>query len=633
MQKFVRRIAAALSACLMLSVFLPSAGAQGVTVQARTVTYVYSGQTYTGNAFMNGTSVVPDALYTQGSTYVPIRLVAEMLSLTIQWKSPDIEITTGGTPVIPITTQASIPSKLTVQIFNAHIVIGGQDVTPAGGLFNNGLSTVPVALYYKGTSYVPLRFVDSQLGLSTAWDGATHTITITQNKSSSSTGQPPVVGSVTVQSPTLAAGGNLQATIPVPSTNVSWWLQDQVGNVFPIFQAQTSAINAPLPANIGAGSYTLYAQDNTSNSPVDYTATVQIASSWTGLVNPADNQPVIDPFYVYNWEDISPLYEYGFSGQGETIALFEMSDLQAADLSLFDQAYGLPAPNLSIQDPYGDPGVQSVPQPFASPLDETTLDVEWAHAIAPYANIVLYLYPSSAQPSDIASAIKNAQQAGDVSFSASFGYAGDATSAVDAQVQAAVQTGTIAAFASTGDHGTSSPLLSWPATNPYVISVGGTQINNAYGSNAAEAYWNQGTDQNGVLWAGGYGYSDYPIPTWQQAVVTGKTRYLPDVSFLARDALVYEDGQWVADGGTSLASPSWAAIWSLVMQFYQSQTGKTALPVPAPEALYNIAAADGTTYKSTPAFYPNGSGLPFDPQLGLGVPDVSNLAIDVSQLK
>lgn len=633
MKRFVRHMGGLLAVGLVLSTGAAASAAGSITVQARTVTYSFAGQQYPGNAFVNGTSVVPDALYASGTTYVPIRLIAQMLGLSVSWKSPDVVISSSGSSAQPITTTASQPHQLTVQVRAAHIVIDGKDVTPAGGLYSNGLADVPLALYYGGTTYVPLRFVDNALGLTTNWDGTTHTITISQATQTSSGGSIPG-GSITLPSGNLTAGGTLAATLPVQSTSVSWWLQDTQNDIYPIFGATTSAINTPLPQNIPAGSYTLYAQDNAASPAVQYTASVQLQSSWTPFVDTSDNQLVIDPFFIYNWEDMTPLFAHGVMGQGETLALFEQSDLQASDLSTFDVAYGLPQPDITVVDPYGDPGVQTIAQPGATALDETTLDVEWAHAMAPYAHILLYLYPDTAQPSDMASAIADAQQRGAVAFSSSFAWVGDADAASESEVEASVKSGQIAVFAASGDHGPSNPVQAWPATSPYVISVGGTEINGAQSTttNPTEAFWNQGTDQQGVLWEGGYGVTDYPIPSWQQAVVTGSMHTIPDVSFLARDALVYEDAQWIADGGTSLASPCWAGIWTLEMQLYTVATGRTALPVPAPQALYEVGTGDATTYAKTPGFFPLPSGQVFDPQLGFGVPDVSGLAVDLSQL-
>lgn len=91
------------------------------------------------------------------------------------------------------------------------------------------------------------------------------------------------------------------------------------------------------------------------------------------------------------------------------------------------------------------------------------------------------------------------------------------------------------------------------------------------------------------------------------------------MSELASDALVVQQGALTTDGGTSLASPMWAAIWALVTQDYGRSHGGPHVPVPAGEAIYAAAMGSG----------PAAFDQTFDARTGWGVPDVAHLAEDI----
>jgi subtilase family serine protease len=198
---------------------------------------------------------------------------------------------------------------------------------------------------------------------------------------------------------------------------------------------------------------------------------------------------------------------------------------------------------------------------------ESALDTEWAHAIAPKAQI-LFIEASSTKGKDLLSAVDYARtQPGVVSVSMSWGgseFAGE--TALDDHFLTATSTksiGTkfdIAFFASSGDDGTGA---SWPAVSPNVIAVGGTSL----------VMTNTGTTakfSSEKAWSGsGGGISEYETePTYQKTYsiprANGK-RAIPDVSFAADPAhgfSVYHNG-WYVIGGTSAGAPQWAAIAAL----------------------------------------------------------------------
>jgi subtilase family serine protease len=222
---------------------------------------------------------------------------------------------------------------------------------------------------------------------------------------------------------------------------------------------------------------------------------------------------------------------------------------------------------------------------------ETSLDVEWAHAMAPKANILLVEVPvapgfdSTVLTQDFAFLLQGIQYAasnGASVVSLSYGY----HETINAQPgttgfnlpnlytlnQTYLSTAPITNIAltvSTGD--TSYP--GFPGTSPNVIGVGGTALfptpTNGYGSETA---WG-GSLFNG---AGGGGPSAFfTAPTFQSSnkvIIGARYRTIPDVSLLADPATgvsVYDsvDGAgWTAVGGTSLASPLFAGMLSITQE-------------------------------------------------------------------
>jgi len=127
--------------------------------------------------------------------------------------------------------------------------------------------------------------------------------------------------------------------------------------------------------------------------------------------------------------------------------------------------------------------------------------------------------------------------------------------------------------------GTGVPTPSWPADSPWVVAVGGTDLD------ATDTTWNSET-----VWAdaGGAPSAFEPKPPWQDGIVPGTTRGVPDIAFdadPASGALIYVDGgiqQW---GGTSLAAPIFSAFWARVMAAVGPSAGFAApllYELPAP---------------------------------------------------
>ena len=185
---------------------------------------------------------------------------------------------------------------------------------------------------------------------------------------------------------------------------------------------------------------------------------------------------------------------------------------------------------------------------------ETCLDVEWAHAIAPNATILLV---EAVAPTDTAllPAVDYAtSQPGVVAVSMSWGgpeFYGDDSAFYDSHFN---KPG-ITFFASSGDDGSS---VMWPAASASVVSVGGTTLNlNPDGSVISEVAWSNSSG----------GVSSYVAsPSYQANFgLSYSNRAVPDVSYDANASTgvsVYE-GAWLKMGGTSAGAPQWAAIHAL----------------------------------------------------------------------
>jgi subtilase family serine protease len=321
-----------------------------------------------------------------------------------------------------------------------------------------------------------------------------------------------------------------------------------------------------------------------------------------------------DPYQMRHAYGVDSLIAAGYDGAGHTIVIvdaFQNPNL-VSQVAHFDTFYGLPAINLTQVAPDGLTPFIPGDANMTGWAEEISLDVEWAHAIAPGASIVLVLAKSNNDP-DILSAVKYAvdNNLGDV-ISMSFG---ENESCVDPAIlsayhdvfAAATQKG-ITLFASSGDQGAAQPTCdgnSWvqaassPASDPLVTAVGGTELRAAdfcltvLGCNPAthplrgtwqsEIAWNEGAPYGdfqdafglGTLATGG-GFSVlFDEPPWQKSQIKdGKVRAVPDVAYNAavlHGVLTYLNIPGVPPGfytfgGTSAGSPQWSAITAIANQ-------------------------------------------------------------------
>ena len=187
---------------------------------------------------------------------------------------------------------------------------------------------------------------------------------------------------------------------------------------------------------------------------------------------------------------------------------------------------------------------------------ETTLDVEWAHAIAPQAKILL-VEATTPSGANFLKAIDYAANRKDVT-AVSMSWGGKEFPeeiSLDSHFQ---NNYGIVFFASSGDNGTGA---SWPASSPYVVGVGGTTLSlNTDGSVKKETAWN----------GSGGGISVYEKePSFQNnySIAMDKGyRAIPDVAYNADPESgfpIIRNGVWRTVGGTSAGAPQWAALSTL----------------------------------------------------------------------
>ena len=368
--------------------------------------------------------------------------------------------------------------------------------------------------------------------------------------------------------------------------------------------------------------------------------------------------PCYDPAQIEAAYDEQPLFAQGITGVGETIVIvdpFGSPSIQS-DLTTFDIAFGLPAPpSFQIIQPAG-------PVPPFDPSDangdvewagETTLDVEWAHAMAPGANILLVETPlDETEGTNGFPPIVQAENyvidnhLGDVisqSFSATeqtFANAQSILGLRSAYVNAAQQGVTV--LAATGDTGAANysddastdlftyPTTGWPATDPLVTAVGGTelQLNDVGERTAPDQVWND-TDNPAVQEdffanlgpnpiAGGGGESSvFSRPSYQDGVasVVGNQRGIPDISMSAScsgavqvyQSFPQEFPGWYIVCGTSEATPLFAGVVALADQEAGHPLGLINPALYAMSAAHAPGIVDITQGNNTVSFSQDGS--------------------------
>jgi hypothetical protein len=317
-------------------------------------------------------------------------------------------------------------------------------------------------------------------------------------------------------------------------------------------------------------------------------------------------------------------------GSGTTIAIVDAYNDPniASDLHQFDVQFGLSDP---VFTKVNETGGTSLPTANAGWSEEIALDVEWAHAIAPKANILLVEAASSSM-GDLMTAVNYARNAaGVVAVSMSWGggeFFGE--NSYDSYFTTPSGHSGVTFIASSGDSGAPA---SYPASSPNVLSVGGTSLYlNSQNGFSSESAWS----------GSGGGISAYESqPSYQKGVVTQSATYRtnPDVAYDANPSTgfaVYDSygtpsgSPWIQLGGTSAGAPQWAALVAIADQG-RALAGKAALngPTQTLPAIYALSAADfhDTTSGSSAGRPSYSAGAGYDLVTGRGSP-VANLVVN-----
>jgi len=283
------------------------------------------------------------------------------------------------------------------------------------------------------------------------------------------------------------------------------------------------------------------------------------------------------------------------TGGSKAIGIVDAFDYPTAmaDLNAFSVQFGLPKVTTTTFKTYfagGTDGCSGAdPGNDAGWEGEQALDIEMVHAMAPKATIILVQAQSSSFTDLLAAedcASKKVAALGGGEISNSWGGSEFSTEATN---DTHFKTANIVYFASTGD----SAGVQWPSVATSVVAVGGTttsRVNAAgatFGNFIAEAAWENG----------GGGTSLYePRPAYQKSLPASAHRQVPDVSSDANPntgVWIYDNNPvggccWYIDGGTSVASPTWAGV--------VNRAGTFAASTPAELTKIYTAYATASTY-------------------------------------
>ena len=399
---------------------------------------------------------------------------------------------------------------------------------------------------------------------------------------------------------------------------------------------------------------------------------VRAGANDTALSFPPDTNFCLATFGIHCYQppqlqkayDLAPLFASGITGAGQTIVIVDSfgSPTIQSDLQHFDATFGIPdPPSLKTYQPAGAvPPFDSTNDDMVGWAEETTLDVEWSHVMAPGANIVVLETPVSETEgvTGFPEIVKAENWAinhgiGDV-ISQSFG-ATEQTFPNSFSIQLLrgaflnAHLHHVAVLGSSGDAGATDyqlnledlytyPVTSWPASDPFVTAIGGTQLTLDEAGNrlAPDVVWN---DPYG---AGGGGLSTvFGRPDFQDGL--GQTvdhhRGVPDISMSAAvDGGVdvyytFAPGHegWHVFGGTSESAPEFAGIVALADQYggrriddlnaalYRLDYQHGLVDVTSGDNSITFQNTDGNTYTVTG--FPAGPG--YDLSSGVGTVDAA----------
>ncbi len=314
----------------------------------------------------------------------------------------------------------------------------------------------------------------------------------------------------------------------------------------------------------------------------------------------------------YGPSQLQSAYKLSTSGgSGRLVAIVDAYDDPnlESDLGVYRSQYGLPACTTAngCFKKVGQSGGSSLPAKNASWAEETSLDVDMVSANCPNCHI-LVVEVNSASTANLAAGVNTAARLGAVAISNSYG--GGESSGETSYASSYSHSG-IAITASNGDSGYGVEV---PAAYNTVTAVGGTTLNTASNSRG----WSE------TVWDGsGSGCSAYiSKPSWQHDTgcskrTVGDVAYIgdPNTGVAVYDSLAYEGySGWLVFGGTSVGSPSIAAIYGLS----GNSQSNASYSYSHTSSLFDVTS--GSNGSCSPAYLCTGE-VGYDGPTGNGTPD------------
>src|SRR2546421_2345533 len=334
------------------------------------------------------------------------------------------------------------------------------------------------------------------------------------------------------------------------------------------------------------------------------------------------------------------LWNRGWHGENMTVNLVEIDGFDQNDIQNYFDC-------INFQ---GKLDVADIDEAPTQAVGESTLDIEMVASLARSVHIADYETDGNAN-GDIWTQVNDELQqvindntnnasAGSV-VSISLGAAENQLTsndrvAIEKSIQILTQVEHMTVFVASGDCAAFSDRVfrslsvSFPASAPWATAVGGTILSvGGNGERTNEVVWSNGSNSFSCKnrWGSGGGLSQvYPRPDWQNASGVNNQysnghRQIPEISAAAFDLAVYFNGQWGAVGGTSAASPIWAAGVSLVNEGLIHQIDKYAYSPrmfylaadknDGMQPFYDVTRGNNLYYPATPGWdYPSGLGTP-----------------------
>jgi subtilase family serine protease len=383
---------------------------------------------------------------------------------------------------------------------------------------------------------------------------------------------------------------------------------------------------------------------------------------------------------------LGPLYAKGYDGRGRTIVIVDPfgSPTIGSDLAAFDRGCGLPAPPaFRVLQPVGPvPPFNPDNAEMVAKAGETTLDVEWAHAMAPGADILLVETPAAETAAGggfpqmmTAENYVIEHNLGDViSQSFSLPEQNFPSRAYLMRLRYPYLSALrhrVTVLAASNDNGVTGPdrtgafyhhrVVQWPASDPLVTGVGGTRLHltKAGTRTAPDTAWNDtwntavaalGQATPPVPWASSGGLSTvFARPGYQDPVrrVAGGRRGVPDISVSAAFSgavLIFSTYQgarrgWGVAGGTSEATPEFAGIVAIADQYAGQRLGLINPALYQLEAAHAPGIVDVTRGGNSMAFVQHGTtfnvrgyraGLGYDLVTGVGTIDAARFVPELA---